>query len=465
MPTVSTVEKGYQANASWWALPDDFEKNVELRWPRSIDVYDSMRRQDAQCMSVLRAVTLPLRKSAWRVEPNGARPEIVQHIAEDLGLPVVGQDATPPPLRRRGRFSWVEHLRLALLMLPFGHSYFEQVYRIDDAGLAHLRKLGWRPPRTISAFDVASDGGLIAIRQFTEAGSEPCIPVENLVAYVLDREGGNWVGQSVLRPAYKFWLLKDRALRTQSMALDRNGLGVPVYTAGQQTETLDAEKRRKYEEEEIAAGLELVKAYRGGETSGAALRNGAELALLGVNGKLPDADKPIRYYDEQIARAVLAHFLNLGTETGSWALGSTFADFFTMSLNAVATDVADTATHHIVEDLVDINWGPDERAPRVVCDEIGSQHAATAEAVKSLIECGAIHPDESLEQHIRTTYGLPAAARTESNDAQGDAADAREAAEVSQKVYLAVTNEVLTKDEGRRLIDRAGGQLQTGDPS
>ena len=37
--------------------------------------------------------------------------------------------------------------------------------------------------------------------------------VDRLVMYVNDREGGNWLGQSLLRPAYKFWLLKDRLLR------------------------------------------------------------------------------------------------------------------------------------------------------------------------------------------------------------------------------------------------------------
>jgi hypothetical protein len=72
-------------------------------------------------------------------------------------------------------------------------------------------------------------------------------------------------------------------------------------------------------------------------------------------------------------------------------------------------DVADTATQHIVEDLVDLNWGESEPAPRITFDEIGSRHPATAEAIQSLIDCGALTPDAELEQHLRTTYGLPAA--------------------------------------------------------
>src|SRR5207245_4191509 len=140
--------------------------------------------------------------------------------------------------------------------------------------------------------------------------------------------------------------------------------------------------REQWQKSEKDAGLKIATGFRAGEAAGASIPNGANLALIGVTGKLPDTDGPIRYHDEQIARAVLAHFLNLGTETGSWALGSTFADFFTLSLQSLADQMADTANQHIVEDLVDWNWGPDEPAPRIVFDEIGSRHEATAEALK-----------------------------------------------------------------------------------
>ncbi len=129
--------------------------------------------------------------------------------------------------------------------------------------------------------------------------------------------------------------------------------------------------------------------------------------MQGVEGTLPDALPRIRYHDEQIARAVLAHFLNLGTQTGSWALGSTFADFFTLSLQALAQQIADVANQHVVEDLVDWNWGETEPAPRLVFEEIGSRQQATAAAIKLLADAGILLPDRSLEEAARQQFGLP----------------------------------------------------------
>ena len=261
-----------------------------------------------------------------------------------------------------------------------------------------MRKLAWRPARTISVINVARDGGLESIEQYAPFGaatlaSKP-IPVTRLVAYVHEREGANWLGNSLLRPAYKHWLIKDRLLRVQAQTIDRNGMGVPLYKGAPN-------------EQDLTRGAELAKAWRSGDNSGAAVPHEADLVLRGVEGNLPNADPAIRYQDEQIARAVLAHFLNLGTQTGSWALGSTFADFFTFSLQTLAQQVADTANAHVIEDLVDVNFGEDEPAPRLVFDEIGSQRQATADAIRALIDAGAIFPDRELEEFIRVAYGLP----------------------------------------------------------
>jgi hypothetical protein len=395
MVTAPKNEIGYATTAANWWQWDDTETTPELQWPQSVSVYDQMRRQDSQVASVLRAVTLPLRRTPWRVEAAGAKAKVTQFIADELGLPVVGKDPKAPP-RVRDRFSWAEHLRMALLMLPFGHMFFEQVYRVDAGGdRAHLRKLAPRMPRSIEEIKVADDGGLVSIKQYGHKTSVPqrAIPVARLVGYVHDNEG-DWKGTSLLRPAYKHWLIKDRLLRVDAQTIERNGMGVPLYKAAET-------------EEDLSAGLAMARAWRAGETAGSAIPWSADMVLRGVEGTLPQALPSIRYHDEQIGRAVLAHFLNLGTQTGSWALGTTFADFFVLSLQTLAQQIADVATQHIVEDLVDINFGPTEPAPRVVFDEIGSRQAATAQALKSLADAGLINPDDVLQQAVRQQFGLP----------------------------------------------------------
>ncbi|MBG9885436.1 hypothetical protein ABE10_02310, partial [Bacillus toyonensis] len=197
-------------------------------------------------------------------------------------------------------------LRLALLELPFGHSVFEQVYRIES-GRARLGKLAWRPPRTISKFDVAPDGGLIAIEQWGAFGKATVrIPVDRLVVFVNEREGANWLGQSLLRQAYKNWLLKDRFLRIQALVGERNGLGVPMYEGAPLPEAIarNTERAEQWLNDQKQEGLQIAKNFRAGEAAGGYIPHGAKFTLTGVQGKLPEMDGPIRYHDEQIARAV-----------------------------------------------------------------------------------------------------------------------------------------------------------------
>lgn len=394
------MEIGYQTMpiGSWSSFADvsGFEENPDLRWPRSVDVYDRMRNEDAQVGSVLRAVTLPIMATTWEIDAEGVKPEIAEFIADNLGLPVRGR-APIARIRTRGRFSWSEHLRLALLQLVFGHSFFEQVY--EPAGdLLRLRKLAWRPPRTIAEIEIARDGGLAAIQQY--GGKK--IPVDRLVAYVNEREGAAWVGRSLLRGCYKNWLLKDRELRSQALTIERNGLGVPVYEGAPVPDGATHDQAEAWINTQREEGLKIARKFRAGEDAGASIPNGASLKLLGVEGDLPDTEKPIRYHDEQIARSVLAHFLNLGTQTGSWALGATFADFFTGSLNAVTVQLADIANQHIIEDLVDLNWGEREPAPRLVASPIGVNEQAVDDAIKMLRDRGAIK-DNVLESDSEAT--------------------------------------------------------------
>lgn len=399
----STAEVGYvNGKGNDWHQWDDDEKVPELQWPDSVHVYSRMMKEDGRVTSVLQAIGLLIRRTAWRIDPNGADPKVVEFIAQNLGLPIVGTEPDSKA-RSRGRFSWQEHLQTVLLMLPYGHSFFEQVYRVDENDVTWLHKLAPRPQKTISKINVALDGGLESIEQSPPAGPLTVasmlpdgfvIDVSRLVAYVRDPEPGEWIGTSLLRPAYKHWILKDEFMRIQAATAKRNGMGVPVGTASSN------------DQGEVDKMQELASSFRGSMHAGVGLAEGQTMQLLGVNGNLPDMGQAIEYHDKQIALAALAHFLNLD-KGGSFALASVQEDMFVQSVQTVAESIANTANAHIIEDLVDINFGESEAAPRIVFDEIGSRQDATAASLALLVQNGLLEADEALKIAVRQNLGLP----------------------------------------------------------
>ncbi|WP_157383630.1 hypothetical protein [Prescottella equi] len=413
------IEVGYvNGRADGYAQWDETERVPELQWPNSVNVFRRMMSEDGRVSSVLEAISLPIIRSQWRIDQNGASDEVTAFVASNLGLPMSGQSQAPAS-RTRGRFSWSDHLQDALQMLVFGHSFFEQVYRRGDDGRFHLRKLAPRPQETISRINVAPDGGLVSIEQMAPASgatvtrsNSVSIPVSNLVAYVRKRRSGVWTGQSILRPAYKHWLLKDEFMRIQAATARRNGMGVPVGTAAKADDPAEVEQMHR-----------IASAFRGGMNSGIGLANGQTMQLLGVQGNLPDMHQAIEYHDKQIALAGLAHFLNLD-RGGSYNLASVLNDTFVQSVQTIGEQVRDVANAHIVEDLVDLNFGRDALAPRIVFDEIGSRQDATAASLALFVQAGLLTPDEAVKIAVRQQLGLPDGtppASSDPNEAGGDA--------------------------------------------
>ncbi len=377
---------------------DPSEQTAELTWPLSVYTYDRMRRQDAQVASTMRACTFPIRRALWQLDGTDCAPAVVQHIAEDLGLNVMGQ---APTRRRRSsdRFSFDEHLRQALLSLSYGHMGFEQVYRIVD-GKARLHKLSPRMPVTLAKINVdEATGDLVSIDQYTGIGegkSRP-IPADRLVWYANDMEGASWQGVSLLRPCFRDYLLKDRLTRVNAMTMERNGMGVPVAEAAPGAIGPD-----------LALLEQVMQNWRAGEQSGAAVPFGTKVRLVGVSGSLPNIVESIRYHDEQIAGALLAGFLKLGAAKGAnRALGEVFVDFFRLALDAIAGQLQDAMNAHVIEDIVDLNYGPDEPAPKIVVSQTDVQVDLTPDALVQLVRAGIITSDEALETEQRQRYRLP----------------------------------------------------------
>lgn len=405
---ISSVSTGYWDDVSYsganqWqttALDLILEYIPELHWPLAGDVYNRMRN-DAQIAGSLNAWMLPIRRADWHVDAAGCRPTVYRMVADDLGLPILGQEPRPSGARRR-RVVWSDHLRIALSLRGiFGHAPFEQTYD-TSTGIARLSMLVERLPKTIYRIFVdQTTGDIDYVTQNRYAGQPepPQIKRNQLVWYVNDREGLGWRGRSLMRPSYPYWLIKDQMLRVQATGHRRWNNGIATAQALPGTSPTP---------QQMDEAANAVQGYRAGEFAGAAMPPGFRLAVEGITGQLPDTLGFTRYLDEQISISFLTQWLNLGTtQSGARALAETFVDMFTQSIQDFGDAQADQATAQIVVPLVNTNWGEDEPAPRIVCGNVGANHTLTATAIAALYTCGALSGDPELENAIRQMFKLP----------------------------------------------------------
>jgi hypothetical protein len=385
---------------------DEWEYVPELRWPTNVRLYDQMRT-DSQLSGLLTAVMWGIAQLRFVIDPNGARKALVDEVAEDLNLPLLGED--PQPIGRlKGKFSHSKFVVQAMLAAIYGHNFFEQVGQIVD-GKWRLRKLAPRPPQTIRQINIDPKGGLVSITQWAPVGwnfqepqqwqgyiGGPEIPVDNLVAFVFQQEAMSWTGRSMMRDCYKDWIIKDRDLRVEAINHERAG-GVP-YAEGAQGMTDD----------ELASLNMLMSQFRLGENSGLAVPFGTKVNIARGTGS--DVDKTIKRLDESMARRFLLQLVNLaqgGQHVGSYALSETFEDFFLVGQRHIAQWYCDTMIEHVIEDIVDWNYGEDEElAPRITWERTSEDSLGT-EQLSQLVHDGVITMDQETENWVRYRARMP----------------------------------------------------------
>lgn len=379
------------------------EQVADLRHPFSVRTFARMRH-DPQLAAILRVFLLGMERGNWAVDPAGCRDEVVQHVADDLGLRISGVDPAPAGARRR-RFTWAKHMPTAgSLSMSFGHAPFAQSW-FEKGARWHLDMVQERMPQTIVEIDLNSDGTLKAALQGEEltTGTGPTVPIttadHRLVWYAREREGSNYFGQSLFRASYGPWLVKDQMVRTHATSIKRFGMGIPTAQALPGTSP---------QPNEITAAERAVALVRGGEHGGVVMPPGFRYALEGMNGSIPDALAFITYLDRQMTRSTLTSILDMATaERGARSLGETVMQLMIYAQQAEADRIAVDATEQIVIPLVDANWGEDEPAPQILVSEVGVDDQLTAQDLSWLLQYGGLTPDDTLEEDLRKRKSLP----------------------------------------------------------
>ena len=369
-------EMGSTGTEMFGSLLGQTDYNATLQGPTGYAEYDKMRLSDGQVKAVLTVLKLPLLNADWYVEPASDAPQD-REIAERLHIRV----------REGMSVSWQALLRQILLHLDYGSMPFEPVWVIED-GLVMLRKLAPRLPASITEWILDEKGGLAGVKQSASTGSgwkEVTIPIRKLVIFVNELEGSNWRGVSVLRAAYKHWYYKQGLERVQAIAIEKRAMGVDHGIL--QGDAITDEKKREYER--VLMGLHTHEKGFLVTTEGQ-----TDYKLEGFTGgtaSVLDPQGAIDYHNLSIVRSCIAEFIAMGSgSTGSLAMHKDKTSLLMLGLGAVANNIADTVSQHLIRPWVDYNWAV-TKYPRMRYSHLEARDlTAFAEAVVKFRGAGVL---------------------------------------------------------------------------
>jgi 2'-5' RNA ligase len=379
------------------------DPNVELQFPRSIAIYDKMRRTDGQVKAAILAVILPVLSLEWDVEPH-------HEIDEQTGVakqPLPVDEEIAAFIRKdliEGRVSpWKRILREILGMVWAGFWVIEPIFETrEDDDLIHLRKLASRLPQSVFRWQIARDGALEAIVQrainpATGAIEVVTINAADLLVFVNDKEGADWTGISVLRAAYKHFYHKDWLYRLGVINTERGG-GFPVITLPEDGTPGDLQAAH-----DVGESIHIHERAYVIEPPNWKFR-----LETGVT-RMADVMTQIVHHDQKISSTILAQFMDMGSSEGGGAraMAGEFIDLFLMALEAVINNVEETVNQHLIKRWVDYNWTV-VGYPKLKAQNIRGFNVRRMGAILRMLTDGQmITPDEPLETFLRKAMGLP----------------------------------------------------------
>ncbi len=385
--------------------------NSQLQGILGLRVYEEMRLGDATVKAAIQATTLPIRRAEWFIKP-------VSDSAQDVEIAETCSHAI---------FDWLEDMtfddlvRQALISVPCGVMLFEKIYTTKEhEGKTYVvpKKLAPRLPQSIQQWELPD--GTFGIQQIRQDGQVALIPGSKLLIFVNEREGDNWWGTPYLRACYKHWYYKNNFYKVESVAFERQGMGVPMitmpegYTEADEIKAAQAMKNLRVNAE---AYLVLPPEYK------------AEFMNMGA-GTTMKADTAIQHHDKEILLAFLTQFLNLGSSkasSGSRALSQDHSDLFLKGLEAIADNFISVINKDLIPEMVDMNF--DNVTVYPVLDYAGiikQDVQAIGTALAALVTAGAFHPTVDDEQYIRAAMGFPARTQEQIDEAEDDDPDYEE---------------------------------------
>lgn len=427
---------------------------TELSQSRKINAFSQMR-SDGTVNAVLLALSLPVIAASWVVEPAGKDANAKR-----------AADLVQRNLMELLTCCWEQVVRDLLTSLPFGFSVCVKQWQVVK-GEALLSDLMPVHPRTIleggKNWVLGPQGQLLGAWQFGTDGStyrEEYLPGERMVHVAPSQEFRDPEGRSVLRGAYPHFKAKRQLYIIGGIGAERASVGVPIVTYDPQQITPDS---TAYEALQNFAEKMLV------------YENGYVLAPTGTEAKSfkPEVNHELlkdltTHHDAQIAKSVLASFLQLGTDGkgGAYALSADQTDLFLLCLQSLADYLCAVLNRQVVQELVGYNIATDQY-PKLSATVSRASASALADMMVKVTagQNPAVTMGESDEDWLREQLQLPE--RTEERgervepNAAAPGAEADEAEEDDDKPARPPKEEPKQQNRERIVLP----VLQFADPS
>lgn len=394
-----------------------------LQGLRGVKVWREMADSDAVVGAMLFIIKQQVRKIDIQVEPADL-PEghpkgheaqqavdFVKGCLDDMATPMVDVKAEAATMLEYG-FAPME------FVLKYRHGQEgERKSKFDD-GLLGIYKISLRAQETIDRWQISDNGDIEGLQQTPPNGRQRFIPIEKLLLFRTTSIKNNPEGRSVLRNAYRPWLMKKMIERVEGIGIERDVAGLPM----------------------VRMPMSLIKAKLSGDPQATAMYNSYmqlathvrrdtkegivmpsdwddqgkgrlyEFELLASPAKrATDTNGPINRYSQEIAQSCLVDFILMGHGIrGTQSLATTKVDVFLDSIQGYMDNMASTL-QRIVEVLWEVNGFPQEIMPQLKADNTRQvDPERLAQLIQSLASAGLpIFPDPITEDWVRKRVGLP----------------------------------------------------------
>jgi hypothetical protein len=443
LPQGQRDELGASGTINLKGFLHQLEYNRELTGKQGLKVWDRMRRSDASVREALWHIEMPIRNATWRCEPASTEASDLELCAfwETTLHEWLGGEPNDPDYQAAIAVTGAGFdttLQQILSCLAYGHSVFEIVGKIVDGEMEYehpdtgepvqfsrgpietWHKLAQRLPQTIWRWH-QQNGDIYAIEQrvFKNDSYETIdIPGEDLMVFTLNREGDDFTGESILRPAYKAWLLKELVEKIMGVAAERFGVGIPIGYVPESAENDEvAQARLSTILAQLRAGA-FAHVVVPGKKATSTDSDGYLIEILSPTGGFPDFDALLTYLRAEISAAVCARFSQLGHgKVGARATGDTQSKIWEDSLHVFARFIAGVLEQGLRR-LSLKNFPPPRRWPRILVEDIEADNLeAFATANAALVTSQAIIADKQYRQYVRRVIDAP----READDTSGPA--------------------------------------------